>query len=372
MHYFKTIYFYILISLLSVKGNRIYADRIEDCPDLLPRSSPPTSAKDVRPDDIKAIGSMGDSILAGTSSLGLRGHGSISLNSFAEGRGIAFAGGGDPNAVTFPNFIKKFSPFSVGGAHSEHFVEFCRLGVCSESDFYANDVLNAAQSAATSSNLPVEIQHIAKTMKAIPELNYETDWKFITVQIGTIEVCVSCAPMFKKQVSPETYSTNVEEMLEYVRNNIPNTIVNLIGLFNVSNIYALTENKPYCHASLFGFTQANRFECPCAANSKYIPKLSGVAALYNEKLYSIYLKYRDIQPESFGVMFTPANINLTTFPLEYFSDVDCFHPSIKGHGMFAKLLWEPLFTPFEQKPRLYEYKGEPQVYCPSENDRFQL
>jgi hypothetical protein len=60
MHYFKTIYFYILISLLSVKGNRIYADRIEDCPDLLPRSYPPTSAKDVRPDDIKAIGSMGD------------------------------------------------------------------------------------------------------------------------------------------------------------------------------------------------------------------------------------------------------------------------------------------------------------------------
>lgn len=42
-----------------------------------------------------------------------------------------------------------------------------------------------------------------------------------------IEVCVSCAPIFKKQVSPETYSTNVEEMLEYVRNNIPNTIVNL-------------------------------------------------------------------------------------------------------------------------------------------------
>ena len=114
-----------------------------------------------------------------------------------------------------------------------------------------------------------------------------------------IEVCVSCAPMFKKQVSPETYNTTVEEMLEYVRNNIPNTIVNLgkfiiskkkimrviflkclfiVGLFNVSNIYALTENKPYCHASLFGFTQANRFECPCAANSKYIPKLSGVAA----------------------------------------------------------------------------------------------
>lgn len=60
MHYFKSIYFYILISLLSVKGDRIYADRIEDCPDLLPRSSPPTSAKDVRPDDIKAIGSMGD------------------------------------------------------------------------------------------------------------------------------------------------------------------------------------------------------------------------------------------------------------------------------------------------------------------------
>lgn len=52
----------------------------------------------------------------------------------------------------------------------------------------------------------------------------------------------------------------------------------IVGLFNVSNIYALTENKPYCHASLFGFTQANRFECPCAANSKYIPKLSGVAA----------------------------------------------------------------------------------------------
>lgn len=52
----------------------------------------------------------------------------------------------------------------------------------------------------------------------------------------------------------------------------------IVGLFNVSNIFPWTENKPYCHASLFGFTQVNRFECPCAANSKYIPKLSGVAA----------------------------------------------------------------------------------------------
>ena len=37
-----------------------YAKEISECPQLKPRSSPPAGAHDLRPDDIKVIGALGD------------------------------------------------------------------------------------------------------------------------------------------------------------------------------------------------------------------------------------------------------------------------------------------------------------------------
>jgi hypothetical protein len=59
MQYLFIVTFTVLISTLAVNGAYQYADRIEDCPLLQPRA-PPTSVRDLRADDIKAVGALGD------------------------------------------------------------------------------------------------------------------------------------------------------------------------------------------------------------------------------------------------------------------------------------------------------------------------
>ncbi|CAO3696535.1 unnamed protein product [Rhizopus stolonifer] len=372
MRYFKTFCFGFLVAtaLVTRCESSLFADRIEDCPDLPPRPAP-TSVMDLRPDDIKVVAAMGDSILAGATSLGLLDGQFFNKNLLLEARGLTYAAGADPGRITIPNFIKKYSPDVKGGSKSKHVLEYCLDGLCNLNQFKPElDQLNAAQSAAKSNNLPLEIEYIAKTMKTIPGLDFENDWKLLTLQIGGLDQCTACYPGMQKTSDPDFYAKNVEVMLEYVKNNIPRSIVNLIGVFNVTTVYPLTLHHPYCNASIFGGFQVNMIECLCALNPDNVILLNDIATGYSNKLRDLHLKYKAQQTDDFGVIYTPANINFTQYPIELFSDLDCYHPSIKGHENLAKTFWRPLFLPLEERPAMLGPENGERVYCPDENDRF--
>ncbi|KAG2206529.1 hypothetical protein INT47_008546 [Mucor saturninus] len=97
-----------------------------------------------------------------------------------------------------------------------------------------------------------------------------------------------------------------------------------------------------------------------------------VSAGYTEQLRLIHQKYKPLRTDTFGVMFSPANIDVSSFPVNGLSNIDCFHPSTLGHEYVAKSLWNTLFVPLESKPKEMRWVHDLEVYCPSEVDRFQL
>ena len=47
------------------------------------------------------------------------------------------------------------------------------------------DVLNGALSGGIAMNLKDELDYLIPRMKELPGINFETDWKMITIQIGS-------------------------------------------------------------------------------------------------------------------------------------------------------------------------------------------
>ncbi|RCH80197.1 hypothetical protein CU098_007625, partial [Rhizopus stolonifer] len=154
--------------------------------------------------------------------------------------------------------------------------------------------------------------------------------------------------------------------------NIPRVIVNLIGTFNVTQVYTVTAGQDYCKPFQHSDLIINTLECPCAIDPKNRPKIDEVAAGYTKQLNTIAKKYQSLQTDSFGVMYTPANIKVDTFPVQGLSNIDCFHPSELGHQYVAKTLWNSFFQPLASKPDVYTWDSDLPVYCPTETDRIQL
>lgn len=131
-----------LMALASVSTARFVAD-VNKCPSLSPRS-PPDNVHDLRPDDIKVIGALGDrwfpnsrvhskpltnlsSIMAGFSVKDINISLPIAITSknIREYRGLSYTMGGDKGAPTLPNYIKYYQPNLTGYSTGEHLPEYC-------------------------------------------------------------------------------------------------------------------------------------------------------------------------------------------------------------------------------------------------------
>lgn len=131
------------------------------CPDLIPRlilfniyiRAKPTSVHDLRFDDISVIAALvtnqmtkGDSI---TAALVAKAPSRFLVNSTFENRGVSFAIGGDKDAITLPNIIKRFNPNIIGASIGDHRIELCQGTNCLPYQYVPElDRLNAAQSGA--------------------------------------------------------------------------------------------------------------------------------------------------------------------------------------------------------------------------------
>jgi phospholipase B1 len=173
----------------------------------------------------------------------------------------------------------------------------------------------------------------------------------------------------------DKYEKHVRDTLEVIRKEVPKVVVNLVGVFNVSEIYGVTLDNQHCQL-LRGFYHL-KLECGCAlingaGASSVRASLNALSSELNTRLIKIRNEYAANPSDTFGVVFQPANIVFSGMPIEVISMVDCFHPSRLGHAWTAKFLWSGLFIPLSGRGANLNYDANYPVYCPNETDRIRL
>ncbi|KAI9476469.1 MAG: hypothetical protein EXX96DRAFT_596522 [Benjaminiella poitrasii] len=294
---------------------------IKDCPALSPRTAP-TSVHDLRPDDIKVVGALGDSITAG---FAIKNYDEslpnllAVISSYYEYRGLSYSAGGDKNAFTVPNYVKHYQSNVTGYSVGKHIGEYCNAFECYGTYQAKKDQLNAALSGAIAMNLDHELSYLITQLRTMDGIDFQNDWKMINIQIGSNDMCGACNSSYMEEVTPEKYGNYVEAAIERIQANVPNVLVNLIGTFNVSEVFPLTAGQSYCRMKNNDpSTVGNLQSCSCGRTPEGLQTMSNLSKAYNEKLYGIYEKYQQNKTDNFTVVYQQSNINISGFPVDFF------------------------------------------------------
>ncbi|XP_071494807.1 phospholipase B1, membrane-associated-like [Diadema antillarum] len=315
-----------------------------------PASVSPTVPKSVhllRPGDINVIGALGDSLTASYAAGASR-----FFPVMFEYPGLSASAGGDrtlKSVLTLPNVFRKYNPglygFSTGKA-----IVFTSP---------ANKKLNVAISGSYAEDMLDQAKTLVKKMKNDPAIDFDNDWKFVTLFIGGNDLCESCLDVW---MSPEDYIAYIEEALTYLHDESPRTFVNVLGIMQVQLI-AQNFGPLSCDAEI-------PFLCPCVVGGK-IPRerLRMMAREYQSVLRKSVESGKFDDKDDFAVVYQPffEDSKLPQLPdgspdRTYFSP-DCFHFSQTGQAAQATANWNTLFQPVGSKSTAY-IPGE-ELDCPS-------
>lgn len=324
-----------------------------DCKQFPHPTRSATTVHNLTPYDVKVVGAMGDSITAGT---GIKAVTVLGL--LREDRGLSWSIGGigDINEhETLPNALKFYNPSLAGFS----------TGSGSASSKYAH--LNVAVAGETSSDIPRQAQELIDRMKKEPGVDFENDWKVITVFIGGNDLCDYCKD--KETYSAENYASNIQKGLDILHAQVPRAFVNLVEVLNIAVVRQLNQNL-LCDGLHF-------FLCGCAAyplSKEAEEELAAEVIRYREEAEKLIATGRYDTRDDFTVVLQPF-LKDTGVPmkdgcpddsscpdLSYFAP-DCFHFSEKGHQAAAGALWNNMIEPVSKK-RTSWTPGE-LVECPS-------
>merc|ERR1719228_2118480 len=96
---------------------------------------------------------------------------------------------------------------------------------------------------------------LVERMKEDPNVDLENDWKVVTLFIGGNDLCDFCNDEI--QFSPIMYKANIRAALDYLHENSPRTLVNLVEILNIETIEELAKGL-VCKA-------VHTFVCSCAS-----------------------------------------------------------------------------------------------------------
>lgn len=335
-----------------------------DCPAL-----PAHTAKDVydlRPNDIKVVMALGDSITAGFGIMGAEGD----LNEF---RGKSWAIGGDAGETTVPNFLRTYTPDLQGAAKGSHLLEYCAGPECPLFQYHPEvDVFDAAQSGAMVVNIPVhELDYLIRAVHSNPKINVTNDWKLLTIWIGANDLCSACDSGNESYTGPDAFEKYMTETLERVRTTMPRTFVNLVPMFNLSEVYTLGRKSFNCVLHQRTFV----FECECiflpnATTTRVV--VDTYVQLYNQRLYKLADYYKKQNYSDFAAIIQPmlTQAHAAEYPVEFLSTFDCFHPSLLAHQNLAVALWNNMLTPAAQKKTELVFSDKP--ICPTPDTKLYI
>ncbi|XP_042357192.1 phospholipase B1, membrane-associated-like [Plectropomus leopardus] len=321
------------------------------CLNTAPSNSVPTSAHRLRPADIKVIAAVGDSLTAG---FGAKANNLLQLRT--EYRGVAWSIGGDKNletVTTLPNILKKFNPKIKGWSKGQG---------------KRQTGFNMAVSGAKISGIPGQVRRLIDTMKNDSKVDFENDWKLVTIFIGGNDLCQYCND--RASLSPQNYSHHMMTSLDMLYKELPRTIVNVMEILEIEGLRRIKRDSLGCNV-------LQKYVCPCfLLPSEDSPELAEVKRINREhQTGTEKLVYggRYDGREDFAVVTQPFFQN-TIVPLNvdgkpddtYFSE-DCFHFSERGHAEMAAALWNNMLEPVGKK-QTYNYfsNSRDRIKCPTE------
>ncbi|XP_071784568.1 phospholipase B1, membrane-associated-like isoform X1 [Asterias amurensis] len=308
----------------------------------------PTSVHKLRPGDINVIAAMGDSLTAAN------GAGADTVLGVAiQYRGLAASIGGDESleqVITLPNIMRNYNADIYGYS----------TGTGTKNS--RNSKLNVAVPGAVTDGMPKQARKLVDKMKNDPNVDFENDWKMVTIFIGGNDLCRYCK--YPERYSPENYIIFFEETL-MILTEIPRMFVNVIGMLNVQNVAEL---------SSFSCDILHQFLCPCGMKEDDRELLRDKTRQYQSLLQSSIDSGKFDIRDDFTAVFQPFYIE-TTLPRhadgspDYsFFAPDCFHLSAKGQGAQAISTWNNMIQPVGYKDRSWT-PGE-DIRCPSEDFPF--
>ncbi|KAE8600276.1 hypothetical protein XENTR_v10013167 [Xenopus tropicalis] len=315
-----------------------------------PSSQVPTSVHKLRPADIKVVAALGDSL---TAAFGAKSTSMAELGT--EYRGVSWSIGGDgtlEECTTLPNILKKFNPNIKGFS----------TGVDRE-----NAMFNVAVGGAKAEDMTSQATNLVNKMKESTVINFNEDWKVITIFIGGNDLCQFCHN--RDRYSVHNHVTHVKNALDILYKEIPRVFVNLVEILEVEGLRRVKANT-------FGCTLLKPNLCPCFINPR-----EGSPELYEMKRFNKDLqsqvtaladKYQD--REDFTVVVQPFFKN-SVLPVDKngdvdisFFSVDCFHFTERGQSEMAKALWNSMLEPIGQKQEYNNFTNDrSNLKCPTQD-----
>ncbi|ORX57533.1 hypothetical protein DM01DRAFT_1382070 [Hesseltinella vesiculosa] len=307
-------------------------------------------ASHLRPQDIKLVIALGDSITAG---FGMT-SGRPPFASVLEYRGKAFSVGGDDNEYTLHNFLDVYSE-TLGSP------EGVTLPLSK------GKALNNAVSGSKAQDLDSQVSRLVHQLQRPPYDTVRQAWKLVTLFIGANNVCVLCTPPLTRLpdlADVDVFEHHVRQAVERLRRDVGYAFVNLPALFNVSQVYEASRGNPYCELVM---DPNHMVICSCIQADKQQRRAADLVVQgYNSRLKKIAQDYQELGDPTFMVVYQPA---FTQFPVgkykqRYLSGFDCFHPNRCANQVMATVLWNNMFSNTTEKQASYHVNNLSFV-CPS-------
>ncbi|XP_045303256.1 phospholipase B1, membrane-associated isoform X2 [Leopardus geoffroyi] len=327
------------------------------CPDKDPSNTIPTSVHRLKLADIKVIAALGDSLTAGNGAGSKPGD---ILDVLTQYRGLSWSVGGDHNlssVTTLANIFREFNPnlrgFSIGTGKENS----------------AGAFLNQAVAGARAEDLPVQARRLVDLMKNDTKINFQEDWKIITLFIGGNDLCEFCSDLV--HYSPQNFTDNIRKALDILHAEVPRAFVNLVNVLEIINLRELyQEKKVSCPRLIL------RNLCSCVLkfddNSPELASLIEVNKKYQEGTHQLVENGRYDTREDFTVVVQPffekVDMPKTSagLPDSSFFAPDCFHFSKKAHAHAASALWNNMLEPVGQKTTQHNFEHKINITCPTQ------
>ncbi|XP_013865194.1 phospholipase B1, membrane-associated [Austrofundulus limnaeus] len=325
------------------------------CVHTAPSNSVPTSVHRLRPADIKVVGALGDSI---TAAFGAKSKRLQDLKT--EYRGVSWSIGGDDTletVTTLPNILKKFNP-DIKGASK---------GTGKEQTGF-----NVAVSGAKIAGIPEQVRHLIDAIKNDSTIDFQNDWKLVTLFIGGNDLCQYCND--RASLSPQNYSHHMRTSLDILYEEVPRIIVNILEILEIEGLRRIKRDS-------LGCSLLQKQVCPCfLAPGEDSPELSEMKRINRDlqiETEALVRGGRYDGREDFAVVIQPFFKN-TVVPLNsdgkpdttYFSE-DCFHFSERGHADMAAALWNNMLEPVGEKQMYNKFTNARNILkCPTEEQPY--